>query len=67
MEGLSYEEAEKKVKRKDKSRATYYSFYTDRKWGSLHNYDICINSSFIGIDACVDLLEFYVRHAMSEM
>lgn len=63
MEHLTMEEAKKTVLRKDKARATYYTFYTDRQWGDLHNYDLVINSSVIGIDASIDLLEFYVKHA----
>ncbi len=61
MEHLTREEAEKVVKRKDKARATYYSFYTDRRWGDLHNYDLTVNSSVIGIEETVDLLQFCIE------
>lgn len=63
MEHLTPAEAERIIKRKDKARATYYNFYTDRKWGDLSNYDLVVNSSVIGIDATVDLLAFCVEHA----
>ncbi len=63
MENRTREDAEKMVRRKDKARATYYSFYTDRRWGDLHNYDLVVNSSVIGIEETVDLLEYYVRQA----
>ena len=63
MEKLTEEEAERVIRRKDKARATYYGFYTDRRWGDLNNYDLVVNSTVIGIDATVDLLEYYVRHA----
>lgn len=48
--------AEKRIKDKDKRRASYYQFYTDMKWGNATNYDISLNSGSLGIDACVDIL-----------
>ena len=45
------------ILKSDKKRANYYNFYTGKKWGSISNYDICLNSSSIGIDGCVDVLE----------
>ena len=40
---------EKKIKREihkvDKNRRHYYEFYTSQKWGDIHNYDICVNTS----------------------
>ena len=66
MENRTQDDAEKMVKRKDKARATYYGFYTDRRWGDLNNYDLVINSSVIGIERAVDLLEFYVKKSLPE-
>lgn len=45
-----------KIRKIDKSRANYYRYYTDQHWGSVHNYDITINSSFTEIDGAVDVL-----------
>lgn len=53
---LSPREAEDKLRRMDKTRASYYSFHTDRKWGAAESYDLCINSSLRGTDAAVDLI-----------
>ena len=47
----------KRLREKDKRRAAYYQHYTDMNWGAVRNYDVCLDSSFIGIDACVDILE----------
>ena len=35
----------KEIHRIDKNRRHYYEFYTSQKWGDIHNYDICINTS----------------------
>ena len=48
---------EKRLKDKDKRRAAYYQHYTDIKWGKGSNYDICLNSGYIGLDKCVDILK----------
>ncbi len=47
---------EKRLKDKDKRRASYYQLFTDMKWGDATNYDICLNSGVLGIDKCVDIL-----------
>ena len=47
----------KRIKDKDKRRAAYYQHYTDMNWGASRNYDVCLNSSFVGIDGCVKILK----------
>lgn len=54
--GESSESPEKRLKDKDKKRASYYQFYTDRKWADPRNYDICLNSGLFGIETCAELL-----------
>ena len=39
--------AESTVKKTDKTRANYYNFYSNQKWGAVENYDLCINTSTI--------------------
>ncbi|MGN1113881.1 MAG: AAA family ATPase [Oscillospiraceae bacterium] len=48
------------IKKTDKRRANYYNYYTDKKWGTARNYDLCINSSKIGIDNSVELMKTYI-------
>ncbi|MBQ7337776.1 MAG: cytidylate kinase-like family protein [Clostridia bacterium] len=62
----SLERAEAEVRKKDKCRATYYNFYTDRRWGDRSNYDLVINTATVDYHTAVDLLELYVRNAMSK-
>ena len=50
------EAPEKRLKDKDKRRASYYQFYTDWKWGDLRHCDIALNSGSLGIEKCVDIL-----------
>jgi cytidylate kinase len=54
--GESSASPQRRLRDKDKRRATYYQFYTDMKWGDVHNYDISLDSGRLGIDKCVDIL-----------
>ncbi len=47
---------EKRIKEKDKRRASYYRYYTDIEWGIAKNYNIALDSGKIGIDKCVDII-----------
>ena len=61
---LSAEEAEHMMSRKDWERKSYHNYYCKVKWGDSRNYDLSINSSRLGIDRTVDLLESYIRARM---
>ncbi len=58
---ISDQEARNMMVKMDKRRSSYYNFQADRKWGSATSYNLCIDSSLIGIDATVDLLESYIK------
>ena len=40
----------------DKKRASYYNYYSSKKWGDSRSYDLCINSSSVGIDGAVEMI-----------
>ncbi len=44
------------VTKKDKQRANYYNFYSNKRWDDLQNYDISIDTSRFSIDDTVELL-----------
>ena len=46
----------KRLQEKDQKRKVYYKNYTGRTWGQIQNYDLCLNSSILGIDTCADLI-----------
>ena len=45
------------IKKTDKSRASYYNFYSNGTWGDSDNYDVSINSSLLGIDGTVEIIK----------
>ena len=60
-QGVTEEAAKKKIKEVDKDRSSYYKYYTDQVWGDVNNYDICVNSSRIGVDGTADMIIEYIR------
>ena len=54
--GESEKSPEARLQEKDKRRRVNYQHYTGRTWGVAQNYDICLDTSALGVDACVDIL-----------
>lgn len=53
---VSGKEAEKLIKETDKKRSVNYNYYTEQEWGKAENYTICLNSSDIGYEKCIDII-----------
>lgn len=61
-EKISPEEAEDLIRKKDRTRETYYNYYTFGAWGAASNYDLCVDSSILGIEGTADyIIEFGKR------
>ena len=58
---LDESKARDMINKKDKQRQSYYNYYTNRKWGKADTYDLCINSSVLGIDGSVKLIKQFVE------
>jgi len=43
--------------KKDKQRANYYNFYTNKKWGDLENYHLTLDSAATNINGAVELIK----------
>lgn len=63
---ISEEEAKQEIKRVDWKRKSYHNYYCKGKWGDSRNYDLTINSSKLGIEKTIDLLEKYIMGRVSE-
>ena len=61
--GLSLEEAEKLAEEKDRNRAEYYNYYTFTDWGVASTYDLCLDSSVLGIEGTADMIIEFARMA----
>ncbi len=54
--GLNKSNAEKEIKKINKLRANHYKHYTEKDWNNSENYDICINSDYLGVEKSADLI-----------
>lgn len=59
--GISEEKARTQISKEDKGRASYYNYYTSKKWGTTGSYDILINSSLMSLEKNVDFLAEYIQ------
>ncbi|MDE6606922.1 MAG: cytidylate kinase-like family protein [Lachnospiraceae bacterium] len=58
---LSEAKARDMIIKKDKQRQSYYNYYSSKKWGRADSYDLCINSSVLGVDGTVKLIIQYIE------
>ncbi|MDO4623292.1 MAG: cytidylate kinase-like family protein [Eubacteriales bacterium] len=54
---LTPSKAKDRIRKNDKSRASYYNYYTNKEWGSVDSYDLSIDSGIYGIEGTVALLK----------
>ena len=59
--GVSVEEAQELMAKKDKSREAYYNYYTNKTWGMAESYHFSIDVSVLGIDETVNMLRMLVE------
>ncbi len=55
------DQARDMMNKKDKQRQSYYNYYSSKKWGRADSYDLCINSSVLGIDGTVKFILQYIE------
>lgn len=54
---LTPSKAKDKIQKMEKQRRAYYDYYTNRQWGVMSNYDICINTEVIGEDMAFEIIK----------
>ncbi len=60
--GLSVGEALSKMNRHDRNRRFYHNSHSSYRWGDSRGYDLCVNSSRMGIEGTAKMLERYIEH-----
>ena len=61
-QSLSRDHARSLIRKTDKRRASYYSYYSDKTWGDVNSYDLCVNSGKLPVEKAVELIEFYIKN-----
>jgi len=44
------------ISKQDKQRASYYNYYTSKKWGDSKSYDLCLDAGKLGLEGCVEMI-----------
>lgn len=44
----------------DKKRASYYNYYTNKRWSDAESYELCLNSAALGIEGTAKIIEQYI-------
>lgn len=60
LRGLTEAKASDLIYKNDKRRASYYNYYSNKKWGEAKSYDLCLDSSLIGVDGCIEIIKDYI-------
>lgn len=58
---MSLKELDKFIIKTDKKRADYYKYHTGREWTDARNYDLCLDSSKLGFERCVEEIKAYIK------
>lgn len=58
---IDAQKAKDKIVKTEKSRKTYYNYYTDKVWGDMQGYDLCINTGKTGISGAVEIIKSYIN------
>lgn len=59
------EAALKIIENGEKERSTYYNYYTGKKWGDSSSYDLCVNTSLLGLEATEAYIAEFVRKVLN--
>lgn len=58
---LDADAARRFIEQRESARATYYNYYTGKKWGSAESYDLCIDSSVLGLMESEKIIARFIR------
>ena len=54
-------QARKFIEQQESKRAAYYNYYTGKKWGDAASYDLCIDTSVLGLQQTEKLIADFIR------
>ena len=60
-ERYTREEMKELLEKSDHKRESYYNYFTYKQWGAAASYDVCLNSSLLGVDGCVKVISDIIR------
>lgn len=57
----SREEARHIIEKGEHERASYYNYYTGKRWGASESYHLCVDASVLGIEKTADYIAQYIN------
>lgn len=57
---LTDAKAKDMITKTDKRRASYYNYYSNKKWGAADSYHMCLDSSVLGIEGTAEAIKYLV-------
>jgi cytidylate kinase len=54
---ITIEKAKERIQKTDKRRASYYDYYSNKKWGAAESYNLSLDSGSLGIEGAVYLIQ----------
>ena len=60
-EGLDREKAIEHIEKNDKRRRSYHDYYATSHWGEACSYDLCINSSRMGLEQTTEFILDFIK------
>lgn len=58
---MTAEKARRYIIDGESRRSSYYNYYTGKRWGAAESYDICVNSSILGLEQTEKYIADFVR------
>ena len=49
------------IQKTDKKRASYYNYYSSKKWGDAKSYDLCVDSGLVGIEGAIEVILKFIE------
>jgi len=63
---MTRKEVEKFIDKTDKYRGDFCRYYTGREWTDARHYDLCLDSSKLGFEKCVQEIKSYINIRFGE-
>ena len=63
---LTYAKAKVLIMKTEKRRASYYNYYTSKKWGEAAGYDLSLNTATLGIEGTIHMIREFVAYKEKE-
>ncbi len=63
---MTTKELEKYIQKVDRQRSGYYKYHTGNEWTDARNYDLCLDSSKLGFERCVEEIIAYMNVRFAE-